>query len=67
METLRRDYNVTTAAVFQWPDPAQSRSRIADRAARDARRGSDLVDMLILGLCNETGAHACSPTQATST
>ena len=40
-ETLRRDWNVTGAVVFQRPG-----SRTPSSA---------LVDMLMLGMCNETG------------
>ena len=50
--TLRRDWNVTSAAVFV---RAQN---FTDRESDAQRSPSDVVDMLMLGLCNETGVHA---------
>ncbi len=50
--TLQRDWNVTGAAVFHSSEDFTNREHVW------ARRDSDLVDMLVLSQCNETGAHA---------
>ena len=50
--TLESDWNVTAPAVFH------SSVDFRNREKAQARRNTDLIDMLVLGLCNETGAYA---------
>ena len=52
--TLERDWNITDAVVFHSSEEFTNRERLK------ARKDSDLIDMLVLGLCNETGVHAAS-------